>query len=389
MSSDNLKYRFSILLFGKRLYNKKYRKVFFCSSRYIYEFFEYLYNIIWREKGTTFLCWIRYSSASRGKKIINNIVFIGSIGWTNNSKKDFLNCKNQEEFTEFIKKFNNETNLCDPKNVNKDYLFVSTSNKRIKTLDALSDLGLKVHGQKYNFVNALPYSMDLIKCFDFKMVYSCKDVQDVYNSSLIAPNLGNGQSLKGVSWRVLDVMASNACLISSPAYDLSIISQYVKIPIFETPQEARNLCKKLIKDELWRREIVSAAQYFVNKSYRFIDLLQIIEKFTKIVLIAGKIENQFEKYLIIDNNKLYFIKTILNFLVKGKAPQLIRNIFPLQNDSDRLKAKKIVKSVVRVKLDFWLVLALFYYILRKKLPLGRISKKILHYLDKYENCSDN
>lgn len=127
-----------------------------------------------------------------------------------------------------------------------DIFYVLTSNNRIKTLDNLVDLGLKIYGYPENFFEVSPFSMELAFSFDFTTVTSTKFTEHLLNSSKIGVNLYHPQAVTGFSWRVADIMASNSCLISPSKSDLARLNPYIKMPTFENPEEARILCKKLL-----------------------------------------------------------------------------------------------------------------------------------------------
>jgi hypothetical protein len=179
-----------------------------------------------------------------------------------------------------------------------DFHQAITSNNRIKILDALTDLGLKVHGYPLNFFNVVPYSMDLAFCFDYKSVSSLVETEEVFNSTKIGLNLYNAQAVEGFSWRVADIMASNACLISPFKEDLTKINPYIKMPTFQTPAEARELCDKLLKDEMWRSEIVTASQKAIDEHGRFEHILKKVEEIFNIKLLNESVSEDKKGNLI-------------------------------------------------------------------------------------------
>jgi len=89
--------------------------------------------------------------------------------------------------------------------------------------------------------------MELVFAFDYTPVTSIKLTEKLLNSSKIGINLYHAQAVTGFSWRVADIMASNSCLISPNKQDLQKLNPYMKIPTFETPEEAREICKKTSK----------------------------------------------------------------------------------------------------------------------------------------------
>lgn len=76
-------------------------------------------------------------------------------------------------------------------------------------------------------------------------------------------------------------MASNACLVSSYSQELKDLTQgKVDLPMFSTPFEAREICRKLLDNPSLRQDIVQASQAFVDQNcrwrYRFKEMEQIL-----------------------------------------------------------------------------------------------------------------
>lgn len=149
---------------------------------------------------------------------------------------------------------------------------------RVETLNAVADLGLDLYGTanwrcgRYN----KPW---LALSYKSTPVYSIKHNQDVYNSSKIGININHIQAKTGFSWRVCDIMASNACLVTEYKSDLKKCFPDVDLPFFTNPYEARQLCVKLLENENMRRDIVLQSQEVINKSYRFANMKKSIEDY--------------------------------------------------------------------------------------------------------------
>ncbi|MDD4519434.1 MAG: hypothetical protein PHI50_00920 [Alphaproteobacteria bacterium] len=209
---------------------------------------------------------------------------IGFIGWPGIAVNTLIHSKTQEEFIHTI-------NEMEKQGINSiAYTQIKTSNIRIKVLDAIQDLGLEVFGIPNNFIPCGGYSWELMKCFNFKQVLTTKENEEILNSSLISPNLYNYQAPNGLSWRVSDVMASNAALISPPKDDFKRLSPYIDIPTYETPAECRDLCQKLLKDTIWRKELVEGSQKAINEFCRPIHTLEKIEKFMNVKLVNSAVK---------------------------------------------------------------------------------------------------
>ncbi len=157
-------------------------------------------------------------------------------------------------------------------------VFLLSDYKRTKVLSNVADLGLDIWGTP-NWANDIYNEPWLILNFHKELVYSIKHNQDIYNSSKIGINIGHLQAKNGFPWRVFDIMASNACLVTEYHGDFQKYMPNLKLPYYSNPYEAREICKKLLQDENWRLDLVSQSQEIVNKNFRFKNTLEIIENF--------------------------------------------------------------------------------------------------------------
>lgn len=157
-----------------------------------------------------------------------------------------------------------------------DVTFMLSDYRRIDVLSAIADLGINIWGTP-NWASDFYNEPWLILNFHNEAVYTIKHNQDIYNSSKIGINIGHLQAKKGFPWRVFDIMASNACLVTEYHGDFSKYLPDLKLPYFSNAWEAREICKKLLDNENYRLDIVAQSQEFVNKNYRFINTLKIIE----------------------------------------------------------------------------------------------------------------
>lgn len=154
--------------------------------------------------------------------------------------------------------------------------------RRIKTLKSVSDLGLSLHGTT-NWINDLAYS-DLPLSYDEEKIFSLTDTEKLYNSHRIGININNIQATTGFGWRVADIMASNACLVSEYKPDFKRLFPNIDIPFFESASDAYDVCKKLLENENMRLDIVAQCQGVIEKGYRFEHTLRLIEQFLGISL---------------------------------------------------------------------------------------------------------
>ena len=175
--------------------------------------------------------------------------------------------------------------------------------KRIKVLSSIADLGLSLYGNQYWMVD-LPWDPFLTLSYKNKVVYSLEDNQNIYNSSKIGININHHQAVDGFSWRVCDIMASNACLVSEYKKDLEILFPNINIPTFSNIYEARNVCIDLLKNENKRLDIVAQCNEIIDKKYRFTNILEELEIFLNMKLRSDTTTHKVEIINIINSNNI-------------------------------------------------------------------------------------
>ena len=149
-------------------------------------------------------------------------------------------------------------------------ILLITANLRFSILSQLSDLGLKIFGQQFAFPDVMYYNYKLFRCFDFSLSVSSGHSTQNYNRSKISLNLPHAHAREGFSWRVCDILASNAVLLSNRQSDLLKLCKHrVDLPTYESAAEARDIARALLADPLWRSELSLACQALIDEKCRF------------------------------------------------------------------------------------------------------------------------
>lgn len=158
-----------------------------------------------------------------------------------------------------------------------------SAEKRIHILSNVTELGLNIYGDKlwrdcYYLDSQLNYS------YKDEVVYSLEHNQKIYNQSRIGLSVSHVQAVAGYPWRILDIMASNSCLVSDFHEDLYEDFPELKdiIPLYDNPVQVYNVCKDLLDNEDKRLRIVKACNEVVDERYRFVHCLRIIENYLEI-----------------------------------------------------------------------------------------------------------
>jgi spore maturation protein CgeB len=282
--------------------NRTRYKFFVCQT----ESLEYIRDVFNVSKKN--IVKISFFTELKAKNIpqVHNISFIGTFFHYGNFVNDFmLNNPEKDDISqlqrvfEYIQKdpFITERDIIDNLNITSSKVircldieriigFLS-SKKRIKVLSAVADLGLKLYGTRawlteFNFYPEIAFS------YDTKQICSTKEQEEVYNSSKLSISVSHVQAQSGFPWRICDIMASNACLVSDYHLDFGSCFPNIRIPIFNNPYEAREVCKKLLQEENMRRDIVLQCQEVINKKFRFKNILDIMESYLNLKLRTEK-----------------------------------------------------------------------------------------------------
>lgn len=164
-------------------------------------------------------------------------------------------------------------------------LMALSREKRIQVLSSVADYGMKIYGTS-NWGTEYYGKFCLNRAYVNKKVYSLEQNQKIYNESKIGINVSHLQATSGFPWRVMDIMASNACLVTDWHSDFERLfpELYGILPIYSDPYEAREICKYLIDNEDKRQSIVKKCNEVINKKYRFKNIVHLLEKNTGVKL---------------------------------------------------------------------------------------------------------
>lgn len=222
-------------------------------------------------------------------------------------------------------------------------ILLLTAKDRIDVLTKMTDLGLTIFGYPEVYSDLLIYNYDLFRCFDFTPNATMEDTVYNYNRSKISLNLPHAHTKEGLSWRVCDILASNAVLLSCKQPDLVQMTKgYVDLPMYESASEARDLSVKLLKDDIWRSELSAGCQRMIDEKYRFETKFTIIEQAIPTLTLFptegnGKVDHIDPQYYQ-RKIRTEIIKAYKNFKKPQKTPQVYQ---PKKNTILLLKDKII------------------------------------------------
>lgn len=243
---------------------------------------------------------------------------------------------------------------------------------RLKTLQSITDLGLKLYGIRWNKIAF--YDFELAKSYDKQPIISIEDNQRIYNSSKISLNISHPQARSSFSWRVMDIMASQACLLMEDKQDWrDLFAPYLSPKtlenvIYQDRFDMREKAKKLLSDDKLRTECVFELNHAIEKNGRWKHRFRILECFLKVQLL--NLKNKSPQYIFVskDNNQ-------------GNERQRSNNFTNLNT-----KLNTISNIKRSAKLSFYLL-----YFLLAQFPILNLlvnsqeQKKILKKIYKYSN----
>lgn len=171
----------------------------------------------------------------------------------------------------------------------EEFGMISSAQSRIATLNILSELGLTLFGTK-SWLDTYETCPDLAMAYEPMKIYSLKHNQDVYNSSNISLNVSHAQAVDGFSWRIMDIMASNSVLLSSYNKGIERFTKgFVDIPMYRSSGEAYDLARKLLKDDIYRKDIIEASNACIESKGRWAHRFEEIYEATGVKLRNDKI----------------------------------------------------------------------------------------------------
>lgn len=181
----------------------------------------------------------------------------------------------------------------------RTYLGRNSGFRRIRYLSDIADLGLEIYGNYWD-QESMCYFPDVALCWNATPVVSASEWENVLNKAKIGFQIGHLQAISGFSWKVIDIMASGACLVCNKVPDLERLFPK-KLPLYTSEVEAREICQRLLNNENERKDIVAYCNEQIDKKYRPCYALSILEQKTGVKLrLADAKTGVVKKYLLKD-----------------------------------------------------------------------------------------
>ena len=168
---------------------------------------------------------------------------------------------------------------------------------RIAHLSMLSDIGLHLYGpqaSRADWNELLLYNLELALCYHRKSIYSLKDNEALYNSSIIGLNISHLQAVGGFSWRVADIMASNACIMTEredvfiKLFQDYFTEEQLEVILYRDKYDMREKAIELLNNKPLRDSIVQQSHLAIEERYRWHHFTPILENAFKKELAIGR-----------------------------------------------------------------------------------------------------
>jgi len=160
---------------------------------------------------------------------------------------------------------------------------IVTNRQRVAVVERLAPHGLALFGND-NWRKLMTSSKGVLTAFQpGEPAATHADLRRIYDTSKIAINLAQRHvSQEAIQYRVIDIMASNALLIThraAPSDLHRIFGENCPVPTFDSLDELERLCVYYLENEDERRTLVKACNALVRQGFSFrdraIDLLRI------------------------------------------------------------------------------------------------------------------
>ena len=238
------------------------------------------------------------------------------------------------------------------------YMTHIAGQKRLRYLQQLADLGLEIYGKDWKCM-ALSYDIELTELCHDKII-SYNTISEYYNSSKISVNFSHPQAINSFSFRVMDIMASNSCILTEDKKDFHLLfdkyisSEVQDLILYKNRFDMREKAIKLLENENLRQKCVSECNYAIEQNGRWIHRLKELETFLGKKLVNANekkgscVEYLYTKATNEKNILLEHEKSKINLKNISNGLFLFLNGLPLINKIFTYKLKsKLIKSILK------------------------------------------
>jgi len=246
---------------------------------------------------------------NKAERKINDIVFIGTLydRFKIESKKNKIN-----------------------------FLNYRSSIQRYEALKKLDVFNLKI------YTNRVPsLYLDFKNKIETKPIYSLQQLEKIYNSSLIGFNISHAQAKNECySWRVLDILASNALLMCEENNFLKKdFGKKISRQLYSSKYDLYKKVKFILKNKNFVKDQVCFQNDIINKKFRWKQRIQYIESIFNLK-VESSTKNKIRNQVIVLNRNT---KIKYNFLTKFIGNLIVNLLYKIKQN------KKLNKNILRIK----------------------------------------
>lgn len=236
---------------------------------------------------------------------------------------------------------------------------------RIQTLSAIAPLGLQLFGDE-RWGEIYQYSIESYQSYDPSLVYNLEQNEAIYNRSKIGISISHAQNVTAYPWRVSDIMASNAALVSDKKSDLvQDFGSSVPLQLYENPQEAYEITKRLLSEDNLRDDVVQASHEAIESGYRWHHRLKDIQDITGIQLLAPSTTGTYERYSPPEDIVGQVVETLLTMKRRDRNKQSLLNFIAHQlKRSASYITPSFIRKLIRARPSDWIPSILKFHIYR-------------------------
>lgn len=234
--------------------------------------------------------------------------------------------------------------------------------RRAKLISLLLDQGMHVFGPN-EWLKLAPFESKIIQSYNPSQVFSLKHNQLVYNRSKISLNISHTQNITGYPWRVLDILASSAVLLSDDKRDLQRdFSHLVNLQCYHSASEAYDLSKKILKDNQMREDLILQQNSAIETNYRWKHRLPLIQQLTGVSLENPPLAQQgrYELFRFRLNKKEKFVYKTAIYILKPREIKLSKR--PALKFYLRTSIQKMMRHIIPKSIRYALLKAKLHYI---------------------------
>lgn len=194
--------------------------------------------------------------------------------------------------------------------------------ERMQVIAAIAPLGLGLFGDA-GWQNIASLSLSAARSYHHERVFTQSHNAAIYNRSELAISIAHSQNVSGYPWRVKDIMASNAVLVSDRKPDLiSDFGQQVPLQLFDNPSEAYHLCKKLLAEPALRADVVAASQAAIALGHTWHQRLSEISSIVSVPMIGLGQPGHYQRFRLQLPDRVIRLQKLLDKMEKIKSKAL-------------------------------------------------------------------